>query len=47
MQAFLNKGRMRSLLETMPVRIILNDDSGLIGAARFSLIQKAFRREAS
>lgn len=47
MQAFLNKGRMRSLLETMPVRIVLNDDSGLIGAARFSLIQKAFHKEAS
>jgi glucokinase len=45
MQAFFNKGRMQPLLETMPVRIILNDDSGLIGAARFSLIQKAFRKE--
>jgi len=43
MQAFLSKGRMRTLLEEMPVRIILNDDSGLIGAARFTLIQKAFR----
>ncbi|GAC1653601.1 MAG: glucokinase [Acidobacteriaceae bacterium] len=43
MEAFLSKGRMRNLLEEMPVRIILNEDSGLIGAARFTLIQKAFR----
>jgi glucokinase len=33
---------MHALLETIPVKIILNDDSGLIGAARYSLIQKAF-----
>ncbi len=43
MQSFLDKGRMQSLLETVPVKIVLNDDSGLIGAARFTLIQKAFR----
>jgi glucokinase len=42
-QSFLDKGRMRSLLEDMPVRIVLNDDAGLIGAARYTLIQKAFR----
>jgi len=42
MKAFLGKGRMHALLETIPVKIILNDDSGLIGAARYSLIQKAF-----
>jgi glucokinase len=46
MESFLDKGRMKPLLETMPVRIVLNDDSGLIGAARYSLIQKAFRRGA-
>ena len=43
MQSFLDKGRMRSLLEDMPVRIVLNDNAGLIGAARYTLIQKAFR----
>jgi len=43
MGAFLNKGRMRSLLKEVPVKIVLNDDSGLIGAARFTLVQKAFR----
>ena len=30
MESFLDKGRMRSLLEAVPVKIVLNDDSGLI-----------------
>jgi glucokinase len=42
MQSFLDKGRMAPLLEDMPVKIVLNDDSGLIGAARYALVQKAF-----
>jgi len=33
MRAFLNKGRMRPLLEAMPVRVILNDRTALYGAA--------------
>lgn len=33
MQAFLGKGRMRPLLEAMPVRVILNDHAPLLGAA--------------
>jgi glucokinase len=41
-ESFLNKGRMRSLLEDMPVKVIVNDDCGLMGAARYALIQKAF-----
>lgn len=43
MESFLDKGRMRSLLEAVPIKIVLNDDSGLLGAARFTLVQKAFR----
>jgi glucokinase len=43
MQAFLDKGRMVPLLKEMPVTIVLNDDSGLIGAARYTLIEKAFK----
>ncbi|HTS34317.1 MAG TPA: glucokinase [Candidatus Solibacter sp.] len=42
MQAFLDKGRMETLLKDMPVRVIVNDDCGLIGAARYTLVQKAF-----
>jgi glucokinase len=32
-EAFLSKGRMRPLLEAMPVRVILNDRAALLGAA--------------
>lgn len=35
--AFLDKGRMRPLLETMPVRLILDDTVGLLGAARYAI----------
>jgi glucokinase len=34
MQAFLNKGRLRPLLESIPVQVITNDKAGLLGAAR-------------
>jgi glucokinase len=34
MEAFLDKGRMRPLLEAMPVRVVLNDRTALFGAAR-------------
>jgi glucokinase len=43
MESFLDKGRMEILLRDMPVKIILNDDCGLVGAARYTLVQKAFR----
>ena len=43
MQSFLDKGRMQSLLRDMPVKIVLNDDSGILGAARYTLIRKAFK----
>jgi glucokinase len=33
MEAFTAKGRMRSLLEAVPVRVILNDMTALVGAA--------------
>jgi len=42
MQSFLDKGRMENLLKDMPVKVIMNDDCGLIGAARFTLVHKAF-----
>jgi len=34
MKNFSDKGRMRSLLETIPVRVILNDKTALLGAAQ-------------
>jgi len=42
MQSFLAKGRMESLLKDVPVKIVLNDNSGMLGAARYTLVQKAF-----
>jgi glucokinase len=44
LQAFLDKGRMATLLKDMPVRVIVNDDCGLIGSARYTLIKKAFAK---
>ncbi len=42
LRAFREKGRMQNLLEEIPVKVVLNDDAGLLGAARSALIQKAF-----
>lgn len=42
MQSFLDKGRMTALLKDISVKIVVNVDCGLIGAARYTLIQKAF-----
>lgn len=44
-EAFLDKGRMRPLLEAVPVRVIVNENTGLLGAARCAVIKsaKAFR----
>jgi glucokinase len=42
MEAFFDKGRREAVLRDMPVKIVLNDDTGIIGAASFKLVQKAF-----
>jgi glucokinase len=34
MNAFLEKGRLRPVLESIPVQVIMNDKAGLLGAAR-------------
>jgi glucokinase len=39
MKAFLAKGRMKSLLEAIPVRVILDDKTALIGAARLASLE--------
>jgi glucokinase len=36
MQAFMNKGRLNSMLEKMPVRVSLNEDAALLGAAHLA-----------
>ncbi len=34
--SFLDKGRLRAFLSSVPVRVILNDKTGLLGAARYA-----------
>jgi glucokinase len=36
MAAFTGKGRMQSLLEAMPVKVVMKDTAALLGAARFA-----------
>lgn len=38
LNAFTSKGRMRPLLQAMPVRVILNQKTALLGAARFATL---------
>ncbi len=40
MKAFLEKGRFQSLLETIPIRIVLNDQAALLGAAEYARRQQ-------
>ena len=42
--AFTAKGRLRPLLEAMPVRVILNDKTALLGAARYATGAGGLRR---
>lgn len=39
MRAFVGDNRLKDLLEAMPVRVIMNDKTALIGAARYAAIQ--------
>lgn len=37
LQSFLSKGRLRSLMEQIPLRVIVNSKAGLLGAARIAM----------
>lgn len=39
LESFTDKGRMRELLEKIPVSVILNDNAALLGAAHFAFYQ--------
>jgi glucokinase len=39
LDAFVRKGRLRPLLEEMPVRVVLNDQAALLGAARRAALE--------
>ena len=43
MQTFLDKGRLRSLVESIPVQVVTNDKAGLLGAARCAAVGSAQR----
>jgi glucokinase len=38
LHAFTAKGRMRTLIESIPVKVVLRDDTGLLGAARHAAL---------
>lgn len=40
LESFLAKGRMRSLLEAVPIRVIMKDTTALLGAARVAAIME-------
>jgi glucokinase len=39
MESFLYKGRLRPLIETIPVQVVTNDKAGLLGAARCAAVR--------
>lgn len=39
MQSFLEKGRMRPLVESVPVHVVINEKAGLLGAARCASVR--------
>ena len=43
MEAFLDKGRMRNLVEAIPVHVVTNDKAGLLGAARCAAVNGCTR----
>ncbi len=46
MQAFAEKGRFENLLRSIPVRVLLNDQAALLGAARFAGLHAGLIRGA-
>jgi len=39
LKAFVGEGRMKDLLASIPVRVIMNDKTALIGAARYAAMK--------
>jgi len=40
-EAFCNKGRLRTVLEKIPVRVVLNDKTALLGAGHVAMLHTA------
>jgi glucokinase len=47
MEAFTAKGRLGPLLATIPVRVIMNDETALFGAARYAAVRAALIQPAA
>jgi glucokinase len=45
-QAFAEKGRFENLLRSIPIRVLLNDEAALLGAARYAGLQAGLIRGA-
>jgi glucokinase len=41
MKSFIDKGRLQPMMETIPVKVVVNDRVGLIGAARYATLQSS------
>jgi glucokinase len=41
MHSFLDKGRLRPLLEAIPVQVVTNEKAGLLGAARCAVVRSS------
>ncbi|MGC2446188.1 MAG: glucokinase, partial [Candidatus Sulfotelmatobacter sp.] len=39
MEAFVNKGRLSPLVESIPVQVVTNEKAGLLGAARCAAVR--------
>jgi glucokinase len=39
MQSFVDKGRLRPLMEAVPVHVVTNEKAGLLGAARCAAVR--------
>ena len=39
LDAFFDKGRLRPLVESMPVHVVMNEKAGLLGAARCAVVR--------
>jgi glucokinase len=44
MEAFCDKGRLKPVLQLIPVRVITNDLTALLGAARYAAVQAGLLR---
>ncbi len=47
MRSFLEKGRLRPLLESIPVQVVMNDKAGLLGAARCASVRSSNGRNGT